>query len=65
VGKEEATRSLRVSLQALSIANFYSTLRTFNSDSFYRFMGDMSEDQEKALQEFKKYLAETGIADHP
>jgi hypothetical protein len=28
-------------------------------------MGDMNEEQERTLEEFKRYLAETGIADHP
>lgn len=30
-----------------------------------RFMDDMSEDQEKGLAEFKAYIRESGITDHP
>lgn len=28
-------------------------------------MGDMSEDQERGLEEFKKYLSENNLATHP
>jgi len=28
-------------------------------------MGDMNEDQERALEEFKRYIHETKIVDHP
>ena len=31
----------------------------------FRFMGDMNEGQERALEEFKRYLKENNIADHP
>ena len=30
-----------------------------------RFMGDLSEEQEQSLQEFKRYLKENDIAQHP
>jgi CRAL/TRIO, N-terminal domain len=28
-------------------------------------MGDMSEDQERALEQFKKYIKDNSITDHP
>ena len=31
----------------------------------FRFMGDMSEDQERSLEEFKKYIRDNNVVDHP
>ena len=31
----------------------------------YRFMGDMNEEQEKSLEEFRKYLKDNHVVDHP
>lgn len=29
------------------------------------FMGDMSEEQERALEQFRKYIKENNVTDHP
>ena len=31
----------------------------------FSFMGDMSEDQERALEAFRKYIKDNNITDHP
>lgn len=31
----------------------------------YSFMGDMSDDQEKALETFRKYIKDNNVTDHP
>lgn len=33
--------------------------------AFYSFMGDMSEEQEKALEQFKQYIKDNNITEHP
>lgn len=47
---------------------FISTFSNNLSDNinlFHSFMGDLGEDQEKALELFKKYVKDNSITDHP
>jgi CRAL/TRIO, N-terminal domain len=43
----------------------FNSLACTYSTPFYSFMGDMSEEQEKALEIFRKYIKDNNITDHP
>ena len=45
--------------------HFMNSLTCTYSIFYYSFMGDMSEDQEKALEQFRKYIKDNNITDHP
>jgi len=45
--------------------HFMNSLTCTYSILYYSFMGDMSEDQEKALEQFRKYIKDNNITDHP
>jgi len=49
-------RETPISFKSLSCT--YSKLR-------YSFMGDMSEDQERSLEQFRKYIKDKEITEHP
>ncbi len=59
--KEGSCRALRVCSQLSLLMNYLSK----TAYSLYSFMGDMSEEQERALEQFKKYIKDNNITDHP
>ena len=42
-----------------------SVLVLFVYEAFFSHMGDMSDEQQKTLEDFKKYLNESQAANHP